>query len=183
MYWRRRLVVLGGLLVVIAVIVLIVVGPGFGQGGNNPVATELEMVEEIAPPDCLPSQLELTARTDKQTYEPSEVPQMWLMVKNISTAECTLAVGTDVQRYVITSGEDQIWASDDCQKIQTPLDMVAKPGVENETEALTWDRTRSTPETCDSPSRPVMPGGGSSYHLRVSLGDVSSVETRQFLLN
>jgi len=182
-YWRRRLVVIGGLLVVVAVVVLIIVRPGFGQGGSTPAPVEVEAVEEVKPPACMPSQLELIARTDKLTYEPSEVPQMWLMVKNISATECTLAIGTDAQRYVITSGSDQIWASDDCQKIRTPFEMVAEPGVENETEALPWDRTRSTPETCDSPSRPVMPGGGASYHLRVYLGDLSSETTRQFLLN
>jgi hypothetical protein len=105
------------------------------------------------------------------------------MVKNISSTECTLAVGTDVQRYVITSGDDQIWASDDCQKIRTPFEITAEPGVENETEPLPWDRTRSTPQTCDSPSRPLMPGGGASYNLRVYLGEVASEEARRFFLN
>lgn len=182
-YWRRRIVVLGGLLVVIAVIVLIIVRPGAGDVGSNEAPADVEAVEEVKPPACLPTQLELVARTDKQNYEPSEVPQMWLMVKNISTTECTLAVGTDVQRYVITSGEDQIWASDDCQKIRTPFEITALPGVENETEPLPWDRTRSSPDTCDSPSRPLMPGGGASYDLRVYLGELSSESARRFLLN
>jgi hypothetical protein len=182
-YWRRRLVVLGGLLVIVAVIVLIVVRPGFGEGGSTPAPEPVEIAEVQETPSCLPAQLELVARTDKLRYDSGEPPQLWLTVKNISSTECMVSVGTDVQRYVITSGADQIWASDDCQQTQTPFEMKLAPGEEQGTGAIPWDRTRSTPETCDSPSRPLMPGGGASYHLRVYIGELASAETRQFLLN
>ena len=180
-YWRRRLVVLGGLLAVIAVIVLIVVRPGFGEGGVD--ETAVEEAEVVAATPCLPTDIELVARTDKQTYESGEIPQLWLEFTNTSALECTLQVGTDVQRYVISSGPDQIWASDDCQRVETPFEITLRPGELQGTEAIQWDRTRSTPETCDSPSRPIMPGGGASYHLTVYLGDIVSAETRQFFLN
>jgi hypothetical protein len=181
-YWRRRLVVFGGLLAVIAVIVLIIVRPGFG--GEAPAQVDQAEVTEVEEtPACVPSQIELVARTDKVTYEMAEVPQLWLEVTNISAGACELKVGTDIQRYVITSGSDQIWASDDCQRIKTPATIVLQPGETQGTEAIPWDRTRSTPQTCDSPSRPLMPGGGASYHLRVFLGEQSSEKTRQFLLN
>lgn len=180
-YWRRRLVVLGGLIAVIAVIVLIVVRPGFGQSGQEEAVVDEAAVVEVAP--CLPSAIELVARTDKVTYEPGEIPQLWLEFTNTSAVQCTLQVGTDVQRFVISSGDDQIWASDDCQRIETPFEITLQPGEMQGTEAIGWDRTRSTPETCDSPSRPIMPGGGASYHLTVYLGEIVSPETRQFLLN
>ena len=180
-YWRRRLVVFGGLIAVIAVIVLIVVRPGFGQGGADVAAVDETAVVEVAP--CLPSAIELVARTDKVTYEPGEIPQLWLEFTNTSALECTLQVGTDVQRFVISSGDDQIWASDDCQRVETPFEITLQPGEMQGTEAIGWDRTRSTPETCDSPSRPIMPGGGASYHLTAYLGEIVSAETRQFLLN
>lgn len=180
-YWRRRLVVLGGLVAVIAVIVLIIVRPGFG--GEAPPVEEAEVTEVEVTPACLPSQIELVARTDKVTYQAGEVPQLWLEVTNISAGACELQVGTDIQRYVITSGNDQVWASDDCQRIKTPDTIVLQAGETQGTEAIPWDRTRSTPQSCDSPSRPLMQGGGASYHLRVFLGDQASEETRQFLLN
>jgi hypothetical protein len=180
-YWRRRLVVLGGLLAVIAVIVLIVVRPGFGTNAEpvEEVADELAVVEV---PNCLPSQLEITARTDQSSYNSGMNPQLWLGVKNVSTVECTVNVGTDVQKYVISSGDDLIWSSEHCQEGAVPYEVTLAPGSEQETTSIPWDRTRSTPDTCDG-QRPVMPGGGASYHLRVYLDTIESADTKQFLLN
>jgi hypothetical protein len=180
-YWRRRLVVFGGLLAVIAVIVLIVVRPGFGTTAE-PV--EEEVTEELAVvevPNCLPSQLELTARTDQSSYDAGVNPQLWMGVKNISAVECSVDVGTDVQKYVISSGPDLIWSSDDCQTDSVPFEITLPAGSEQETSSIPWDRTRSTPDTCGG-ERPVMPAGGASYHLTVHLGSLESAETKQFLL-
>jgi hypothetical protein len=179
-YWRRRLVVLGGLLAVVAVIVLIVVRPGFGTTSEPAleVADELAVVEV---PTCLPSQLEITARTDLSSYDAGLNPQLWMGVKNVSSVECTVNAGTDVQKYVISSGPDLIWSSDDCQQGANPFPLTLAPGSEQETGSLEWDRTRSTPNTCDG-ERPTMAAGGASYHLRVYLGDLESAETKQFLL-
>ena len=180
-YWRRRLVVFGGLLAVIAVIVLIVVRPGFGTTAE-PV--EEEVTEELAVvevPNCLPSQLELTARTDQTSYDAGVNPQLWMGVKNISAVECSVDVGTDVQKYVVSSGPDLIWSSDDCQTDSVPFEITLPPGSEQETSSIPWDRTRSTPDTCGG-ERPAMPAGGASYHLTVHLGSLESAETKQFLL-
>jgi len=180
-YWRRRLVVFGGLLAVIAVIVLIVVRPGFGTTAE-PV--EEEVTEELAVvevPNCLPSQLEITARTDQTSYDAGVNPQLWMGVKNNSAVECSVEVGTDVQKYVISSGPDLIWSSDDCQTDSVPFEITLPPGSEQETSSIPWDRTRSTPDTCGG-ERPVMPAGGASYHLTVHLGSLESAETKQFLL-
>ena len=127
--------------------------------------------------------MELTAETNQSSYNAGIAPELWLSVKNISAVECSLSVGTDVQRYVVTSGDDQIWSSDDCQTIFNSAEVTLTPGQEQSTTSLSWDRTRSTPETCEDVTRPVMPGGGASYHLRVYLGDLQSKDTKQFLLN
>jgi len=180
-YWRRRLAVLGGLLGVIAVIVLIIVRPGFGTTAepSEEVTEELAVVEV---PNCLPSQLEITARTDQSSYDSGMNPQLWMGVKNVSSVECKVNAGTDAQKYVISSGPDLIWSSDDCQTDAVPYELTLAPGSEQETTAIPWDRTRSTPDTCDG-ERPVMPAGGASYHLSVELGSLESAETKQFLLN
>ena len=182
-YWRRRLTVLGGLLVVIVIVVLIFVAPGFGGTSPTEDTTAEEALELALPPACLPSQVELTALTDQSTYNAGILPQLWLSVKNISAVECSLSVGTDVQRYVVTSGEEEYWASDDCQTIFSSTVITLTPGQEQSTTSLSWDRTRSAPETCQDVSRPGVPGGGASYHLRVYLGDLQSKDTKQFLLN
>ena len=180
-YWRRRLAVLGGLVAVIGVVVLIIVQPGSG-GTPAPEPETSVALPVVAPPDCLPSQIELTAMTDQSNYSSGVAPQLWLRVTNISGLECTMAVGTDQQRYVITSGDDQIWASDDCQTTSVPMDITLAPGEAQETTPLAWDRTRSAADTCEA-DRPAMPGGGASYHLTIYLGDIASAETKQFLLD
>lgn len=183
MYRRRRLAVLGGLFAIIAVIVLIVVGPGFGTNSVEPEPEGLEIVDAVVIGKCLPSQIEVVARTDQSRYDSGVSPQLWLGVRNVSSVDCVVAVGTDIQRYEISSGPDLIWNSSDCQEGGAPVELTLKAGEEQETQAIVWDRTRSTPTTCDSPSRPMMPGGGASYHLRVFLGELQSAETKQFLLN
>lgn len=182
-YRRRRITVFGGLIAVIAVVVLIVVGPGFGANLVEPEPEELEIVDAVSIGQCLPSQIEVVARTDQSRYDAGVTPQLWLGVKNISGVDCIVAVGTDLQRYEISSGPDLIWNSADCQEGGAPVELTLKAGEEQETQPIVWDRTRSTPTTCDSPSRPSMPGGGASYHLEVFLGDLTSAETKQFLLN
>jgi len=182
-YWRRRIVVFAGLLAIVAVIVLIVVRPGFGTGATPPPPEPTEVEQEIVAQPCLPAQLELKAMTDKLAYTLDESPQIWLEITNISSVECTVSVGTDVQRYVITSGPDQIWASDDCQKIRSSSEILLAPGEQGGTEPIQWERARSSPDTCDSAQRPVAKAGGASYHLRVHLGDLASEKTRQFMLN
>jgi hypothetical protein len=183
-YWRRRLVVFGGLIAVIAVIVLIIVRPGFGSGSATDAAESAALTDAPTLGNCLPSQIELVPRTDQNTYDSGVSPQLWMGIRNLSAVDCILSVGTDVQRYEIRSGDDLIWSSTDCQQESAPLSVTLMAGSEQETVSIPWDRSRSTPETCEpTTTRPTMPGGGASYHLRVFLGETASAETRQFLLN
>ena len=182
-YRRRRLAVLGGLLAVIVVIVLIIVRPGFGEQAP-PDVDEEETTQEVTEvvPDCTTSQVKLTANTNESRYNPGEIPQLWLTVENIGFAECSIEVGTNVQEYRITSGSDRIWSSKDCQRGGVPLTITLQPGESRSTEAIPWDRTRSSETTCDD-ARPIMPGGGATYQLQVFLGDFASEENRRFILN
>lgn len=183
-YWRRRLVVFGGLVAVIAVIVLIIVRPGFGAGSAPTEEETAAMTEEPTLGTCLPSQIELVARTDQTAYDSGMNPQLWMGIRNISTVDCIVDVGTDVQRYEISSGPDLIWSSSHCQTDSVPFEVTLLAGSEQETVSIPWDRTRSSAEACGpTDPRPVMPGGGASYHLKVFLGDLESAETRQFILN
>ena len=183
-YRRRRLVVLGGLLAVIAVVVLIIVRPGFGVNSAPTQAETDAMTEESTLGNCLPTQIELVARTDQNTYDSGMNPQLWMGIRNISTVDCIVDVGTDVQRYEISTGPDLIWSSSHCQTDSVPFEVTLLAGSEQETAGIPWDRTRSAIDTCDTPeTRPEATGGGASYHLKVFLGDLESAETRQFLLN
>jgi hypothetical protein len=86
-----------------------------------------------------------------------------------------------MQVYEITSGAETYWRSTDCQAEKTPQKVALEPGVKQTTTAIPWDRTRSDPATCSSERSPVT-AGGASYHLKVSLGAVTSKSSAQFLL-
>lgn len=186
-YRRRRLAVFGGLIALIVVVALIIWRPSLG---GTPVATEEvpdeQLTEEVVPvAACTDSQIELIAQTSEVRYAPGVAPQVWLTVQNTGSVECELEVGSDVQEYIIDSGSrdnpDLIWSSTHCQEGGAPMTITLEPGAERSTTAITWDRTRSSPDTCTG-DRPNMPGGGASYHLSVKLGPFESEGTRQFIL-
>lgn len=191
-YVRRRILVLLGLLAVVAVVVLVFLKPGSSGGARD--ANSVEVPSDIAAkPDsgdekkddavaaCAPDQLRVTPITDKSDYAEGELPQLSLSVENIGQAACSADLGTATLTFDITSGEDQVWRSTDCLKNPTNVAVILDPKKPETTEALPWDRTRSSPETCDITRDPVT-AGGASYHLRASAAGVTSQDTAQFLL-
>ncbi|PRI12542.1 hypothetical protein [Leucobacter massiliensis] len=193
-YMRRRLLVLAGLLAVIAVIVLVFLKPGSNSAA--PSASEVEVPGDLPssapegepaagdgeqPPECAAGQLTVTPITDKSDYAAGEQPQLSLSVENTGDAACSAELGTAGMEFAITSGEDEVWRSKDCQKNPESLPVILEPGKPLVSESIAWDRTRSSPETCDITRDPVS-ADGASYHLRVSAGGVSGSGTAQFLL-
>lgn len=189
-YWRRRLVVGLGLLAVIVIIVLIIVRPGSGApengGGANPSSTPSPSATVSTDPDdvpeCDPAKVTVEAVTNAVAYDPGENPQLSLVIKSTATTPCTIEAGSDVQVFKITSGDELIWQSTDCQVDPQPQVQLLNPGVPVSSASLEWDRTRSSPDTCGQQRDPVI-AEGASYHLSVSVGDIESKSTKQFLLN
>lgn len=198
-YWRRRLIVGLGLVAVIVVIILIVVRPGASSGEPNdskaPAATSKKTAapstdSTTIPTDettadgaaCKDADIAVTAVTDATTYDAGVNPQLSLSVTNTGSKDCVLNAGTSQQVFTITSGDEVYWVSTDCQTDAVDTEVTLKPGVPmNSAAPLTWDRTRSSKDTCDTPRDPVI-AGGASYKLTVALGAVKS-EPSQFLLN
>ncbi len=183
-YWKRRAIVLIGLLAVIVIILLIVFRPGSGA----PTPTDLKTpaasnaaVDEGEAPDCTAEQVQLTAVTDKDSYQAGELPQLSMTITNLGAAPCSINAGTDAQEYVVTSGSEQYWNSRDCETNPVEFDVVLDPGVPKSPNPLSWERTRSSVDTCEG-ERPAVPGGGASYHLTVKLGDLVSADSKQFQL-
>lgn len=190
-YWRRRLLVLIGLVAVIAIIVLIVVQPrGGAQPGSSspssstpsgtptPSGTATNAADAKA---CDRAKVTLEPTTDSNSYDPGVNPVLSFTLKSTMTVPCTVEVGTDVQEFKITSGDELIWSSRDCQTDEVAAVVTLMPGVPKQGSSLTWDRTRSSTDTCNS-ERPPVTAEGASYHLAVTVGEFSSAETRQFLL-
>lgn len=185
-YWRRRLVVLLGLIAVIVIIVLIVVRPGSGAPAPTPSpSASAGATDATGESDggaaCDPATLSVEAITDATSYEPGVIPQLSFTLKSRQTEPCTVEAGSDLQEFRITSGEEVIWSSRDCQTDEQPAVITLEPGVPLQSPTIPWDRTRSAPDTCDVPREPVV-AGGASYHLSVIIGDLESAETKQFLL-
>ena len=191
-YRRRRLVVGLGVLAVLLIIILIVVRPG---GGDDPASTAApapsdnaadpaSTADPAAAPACDPAAVQVEAITDQGAYDAGDDPELSLSVTNTGSTPCVLNVGTSTQVFTITSGADVYWTSTDCQSDPADAEVTLQPGAEVSTKTpLTWDRTRSSPETCESTEREPVPGEGASYYLSVSVGGVESAGPTQFLLN
>ncbi|PZE36958.1 MULTISPECIES: hypothetical protein [unclassified Curtobacterium] len=131
---------------------------------------------------CDPHQIELTPVLDKRVYAAGEDPQVAMSIKNTGSNSCHMDLGSAQQVLTITSGTEQYWSSKDCQTGGTDQDVTLKAGQELTTPAIAWDRTRSSATTCDA-ARASVTGGGASYHLQVAVGEITSAESVQFVLN
>ncbi|CAN5311335.1 hypothetical protein BH11ACT3_BH11ACT3_16830 [soil metagenome] len=194
-YWRRRLLLALGILAVIIVIVLIVTRPGAATPTGSKTPKPSTGASDTPNPNpsfsstagadaaaCDPASVQVVAVTDHGSYAADAQPQVSMKITNIGATPCSYDVGTDAQEYIITSGNDRIWSSKDCQTEPTPLVQVLQPGAPLTTTPFAWDRTRSSTSTCTT-TRPAVVAGGASYHLGVKLGTSESVETVQFVLN
>lgn len=191
-YIRRRILVLAGLLAVIAVIVLIIVKPGAGDTPDQ--ASDVKVPSDIAttstddastskePRACDTSGLKVTAVTDKTDYAEGELPELSLSIENTGSKACTADLGTAGMQFVISSGEDEVWRSVDCQTDAESKMVILDPGKPLESEAISWDRTRSSKDTCDVTRDPVG-AGGATYHLQATAAGVTAADTAPFLLN
>lgn len=192
-YWRRRLLMLLGLAAVVAVVVLIVVRPGFDPdaGSQNPAPTNSgtasaapsgsptpSFTSAAGGDQCNPDQIAIKAATDSNSYASGVKPMLSMSITNIGAAPCTFDVGTSAQEYIITSGNDRIWSSKDCQTGASANPVILAPGLEQTTTPFAWDRTRSSTTTCDS-TRPAAVAGsdGPTYRLQVKLGAIESEPT------
>jgi hypothetical protein len=186
-YWRRRLVVLLGLLAIVVIVVLIVVQPRNNAPAPTPSGSSPSPTSSAEPGadgdtvECDPTKLTLEPITDADSYEPGVIPQISFTLKSTMTVPCLVSAGSDLQELRVTSGEELIWSSKDCQADAVAAEILLQPGVPKQSTPIPWDRTRSATDTCDTAREPVV-AGGASYHLEVSIGDVEAATTKQFLL-
>lgn len=152
---------------------------------TDPQADADEPAPELTPTAeaCVAADLLVEAVTDQASYAAGQNPQLSIKLTNQSTADCTLNVGTSAQAFTISSGPDVWWRSTDCQTEPSDMLVLLAAGQEVTSSApLTWDRTRSSVDTCQG-DRPQAPGGGATYRLSVAVGGLSSANTAAFQLN
>ena len=206
-YWRRRLIVFGVLLAVIVLVIVLIVRLASGPGTENtaatptptptatpaptpaPEASTTAPIDEAATTDpgsaaaCTADQIRVEAVVNGTSFAADELPQLSLSVTNTGQAACTMNAGTSQQVFTVSSGDEPYWTSTDCQSAPSDQQVLLEPGkTVSSNPPITWDRTRSAPDTCDQPRDPV-PAGGASYHLNTSIGGFASADSAQFLLN
>jgi hypothetical protein len=181
--------VLLGLAAVIVIVILIIqqprgsaptgsTTPPSPSGSPSSSATSNNPADAIA---CDLSKVTLEASTDAVGYDPGVEPVLSFVLTSRETSPCTVPGGSDIQEFRITSGEELIWSSKDCQVDPVEGTALLQPGVPFAGPTLTWDRTRSSTDTCNT-ERPEVIANGASYHLEVIVGELKSESTRQFLL-
>ncbi|MFF2634203.1 hypothetical protein ACFVR6_15075 [Microbacterium sp. NPDC058021] len=157
--------------------------PADDPAADAPVADAPDEAEAAGIAECERSAIEVTGLTDKTSYAAGEKPQLTISLTNTGAEACTLNVGTTTQVFTISSGDDVWWRSTDCQTEPSDQTVTIDAGQSvTSVTPLTWDRTRSSVSTCGETDRQTAPGGGASFHLRVSIGGVDSSESTQFLL-
>lgn len=195
-YVRRRLIVLAAVLALAVAVALIILKPGASSTPEDAVGVEMPtdlptsddggdsadaQTGDGKPKACAAGQLEVTPVTDKTDYAEGELPLVSLRVENTGEEACSADLGTATLVFEISSGADQVWSSQHCQKNGDHKAVLLDPGKPIDTEGLEWDRTRSSPDTCEI-SRDPVGSGGASYHLRVTAAGVKGAGTAQFLL-
>jgi len=206
-YRRRRLVVVSGLILLIAAIgigawLLIAqpwaaadtaskppaspstssttTSPTAGADAPTPGPTSEETPAIAA---CEAKDVEVTAVTDAETYAAGVLPKLSISLTNKGTKDCTIDVGSTTQVFTVSSGSDVWWRSTDCQENPSSMIATLTAGTTvTSKDPVTWDRTRSSVETCAQENRQRAPGGGASYHVEVSIGGFTSPTTTQILL-
>lgn len=191
-YVRRRILLLTLLIAIPVVIVLFIVRPGSSGGvaESKPVTLPEDLSVDGADPEssaadlpgCKKSDIDVTAVASKPAYAPGENPELWMTISNTGAEACVIDLGTQEMVFEVKSGDELYWLSSHCQVDADSREVILEPDNPLSTEPIIWDRTRSSPETCEG-ERPVVPAGGAAYNLRVTANSVASSNEFQFLLN
>jgi hypothetical protein len=137
---------------------------------STPTPTAAAVVKPTA---CDPAALAVSLKADGVQYAGKTLPKLFIGVKNMGPTPCQVDLGSKALSFVVTSGNDRIWSSDDCQgKGDHDLRML-KPGQELWARSV-WSKVRSAPgcPKGESQARPgfyVLDGsaGGVKPHKRV----------------
>ena len=143
-------------------------------------ATSPEANAAVEP--CTATDVEVVPVTDSAEYLDGAKPEFSFTIANVGSDPCTVNAGTSTQVFTVTSGEDTIWVSTDCQT--DPIDglITLEPDEPISSASFTWDRVWSDSETCDDENREEVVAEGATYNLSVEVDGISSKDAKSFLL-
>jgi hypothetical protein len=138
-----------------------------------PTAKAAAIAQAVKPVACDAAALAVSLKADAVQYSGKTMPKLFIGVKNMGPAPCQVDLGSKALSFVITSGKDRIWSSDDCQGKGEHDIRLLKPGQELWARSV-WGKVRSAPgcpkgEASAKPGYYVLDGsaGGVKPHKRV----------------
>lgn len=192
-YKRRRIIALAVVAIIVVILWNIVaaiagfIGGIFGANTPDPLASTGTQVTAGAA--CAPGTVTLEAVVANASGSPQSSfatgvnPYFGYKITNNSSVDCTFDVGGAVTFFSVTSGDQTIWDSKQCDRTGlTNMPMLLKAGVPTASALSDWYRVYSSETGCGAEQAAVA-GGGASYHLTASVNGVISTNSVQFLLN
>ena len=175
-YWFRRLFVI--------VLVLIVVlgawwffsrdSPDQDPASGTPAPTVLQSTPSTTAPTkpkptkkstpppsptvapCDDQDINVTVKTNAESYPAGQLPTFTLTVENISKTACSRDVGTPALELRVSSGGSKTWSSDDCNPGGDSKQRSLEPG-DRYVQSVQWDRGISEVD-CPTPQDSAVPG-------------------------
>jgi hypothetical protein len=188
-YRKRRIIALVVLAVAVGLVwSLVAAAVGFVQGifNGNPAASGTGVVTESA---CDINQITLvplvvdSSGANQSAFDSGINPFFGYSITNNSDKECIFDLGVKETYFKVTSGEETIWNSVDCDRTGLTTAASNLKAGETKTSAFSdWFRVKSSSSGCGAEQEPVT-AGGASYHLSVEVGGAISKQTTQFVLN
>lgn len=190
-YWRRRVVVIVVLVVFLALLIwgiraVLGVMAGDEQAAvtpsPSPSASTLATASGTQSPsgsgtqsasgsagECGDDALKVSATSSSREVAAGAAIKVGMLIENVSDSACSFDAGSANLSLKVTSGNDQIWSSDDCQGAGENAPTVVQPGGQLTSE-VAWNGVRSA-EGCPTGLAKLKAG---TYQLRASVGDITS---------
>ena len=131
-------------------------------------APSVAPTEPLRPVECTPTEIQISLTADAPDYRVGRTASFQIGIVHTGTLPCTLDAGNVGRELVITSGEDRIFSSADCDTAGS-VPLLLAPGDEYP-GSVTWSTSRSAPG-CPA-GLPVL--GAGSYQAVVTAGTVTS---------
>lgn len=135
------------------------------SAASSPTPTQTGPALPVA---CTPADVEIGLTSDSSSYRAGRTATFAISITHVGTVPCTLDAGNVGRELVITSGEDRVFSSADCDTAGSKLLLLATgdeyPG------SVAWATNRSAP---GCPAGLPAPTAG-SYQAVVTAGTVSS---------
>lgn len=130
---------------------------------------EATQTESPSASDCSAESLKVLATSSARSAAPGSAIKVGMTIENAGEENCVVDAGSGNLELVITSGNDQVWSSDDCQGPAENRPTEVEPGAKLSSE-VNWNAVRSS-EGCPTDVSALKPG---TYQLRGKVGSITS---------